>query len=123
VADGATVEQANAQIWPIGRPGLLFDDVDDLRPFQVPYAKNRREVGVGSGDQVGLVEAMKMAAPTILIGTSTVTGAFAREVIEAMTAATEHPLIFPLSNPTSRMGGHARRRAGLVSRQGPSRHR
>ena len=103
VADGATVEQANAQIWPIDRPGLLFDDMDDLRPFQVPYAKNRHEVGVGAGDRVGLVEAIKMAAPTMLIGTSTVTGAFTREVIEAMAAATERPLIFPLSNPTSRM--------------------
>jgi malate dehydrogenase (oxaloacetate-decarboxylating) len=103
VADGTTVEQANAQIWPIDRPGLLFDGMDDLRPFQVPYAKNRHQLGVRAGDHVGLVEAIKMAAPTMLIGTSTVTGAFTREVIEAMAAATERPLIFPLSNPTSRM--------------------
>jgi malate dehydrogenase (oxaloacetate-decarboxylating) len=103
VADGATVEQANAQIWPIDRPGLLFDDMDDLRDFQVPYAKNRQRLGVPAGGNVGLVDAIKMASPTILLGSSTVYGAFTREVIEAMAAATERPLIFPLSNPTSRM--------------------
>lgn len=38
-----------------------------------------------------------------LLGCSTVFGAFTREVVEAMTASCEHPMIFPLSNPTSRM--------------------
>jgi malate dehydrogenase (oxaloacetate-decarboxylating) len=103
VADGTSVEQAASQIWPIDRPGLLFDDMDDLRDFQVPYAKNRQQLGVAAGQRVGLVEAIKLAAPTILIGSSTVYGAFTREVVEAMTASTERPLIFPLSNPTSRM--------------------
>jgi malate dehydrogenase (oxaloacetate-decarboxylating) len=103
VADGATVEQATAQIWPIDKPGLLFDDMDDLRDFQVPYAKNRGELGVAAGQRIGLVEAIKLAAPSMLIGTSTVYGAFTRDVIEAMTAAADRPLIFPISNPTSRM--------------------
>jgi malate dehydrogenase (oxaloacetate-decarboxylating) len=52
---------------------------------------------------VGLLEAIKMAAPTILLGSSTVHGAFTREVIEAMAASTPRPVILPLSNPTSRM--------------------
>jgi malate dehydrogenase (oxaloacetate-decarboxylating) len=103
VADGATVEQATSQIWPIDRQGLLFDDMDDLRDFQIPYAKNRKKSGVAAGQHVGLVEAIKMASPTILLGTSTVHGAFTREVIEAMAAATDRPLIFPISNPTPLM--------------------
>ncbi len=103
VADGASVEQANAQIWPIDKPGLLFDDMDDLRDFQVPYAKNRDRLGVAAGERTGLVDAIKMASPTILLGSSTVYGAFTRDVIEAMAASTERPLILPLSNPTSRM--------------------
>ena len=102
-ADGATVEQAASQIWPIDKQGLLFDDMDDLRAFQVPYAKNRRQLGVDAGDRMGLLDTIKMASPTILIGCSSVPGAFSREVIEAMAAATERPLIFPISNPTSRM--------------------
>jgi malate dehydrogenase (oxaloacetate-decarboxylating) len=103
VDDGATVEQATSQIWPIDKQGLLFDDMDDLRDFQVPYAKNRQQLGVGAGERVGLVDAIKLAAPTILLGSSTVFGAFTQEVVEAMTASCERPMIFPLSNPTSRM--------------------
>jgi malate dehydrogenase (oxaloacetate-decarboxylating) len=103
VADGATVEQAISQIWPIGKQGLLFDDMDDLRDFQIPYAKNRRQLGIAAANPVGLVDTIKMASPTMLVGTSTVHGAFNREVIEAMAASTKRPLILPLSNPTSRM--------------------
>jgi malate dehydrogenase (oxaloacetate-decarboxylating) len=101
IADGATAEQAASQIWAIDKQGLLFDDMEDLRDFQVPYAKNREQLGVT--DRVGLVDAIKMASPTILFGCSTVPGAFTQEVVEAMTACCERPMIFPLSNPTSRM--------------------
>jgi malate dehydrogenase (oxaloacetate-decarboxylating) len=103
IADGATPEQAAAQIWPIDKPGLLFDDMNGLRDFQTPYAKNRHHLGVADGARVGLVDAIKMASPTMLLGCSTVYGAFTREVTEAMVASTERPLIFPISNPTSRM--------------------
>jgi malate dehydrogenase (oxaloacetate-decarboxylating) len=103
VDDGATVEQATSAIWAIDKQGLLFDDMDDLRDFQVPYAKNRQQLGVAAGDRVGLVDAIKLASPTLLLGCSTVFGAFNREVVEAMTASCERPMIFPLSNPTSRM--------------------
>lgn len=103
VADGATIAQAASQIWPIGRRGLLFDDMDGLRDFQIPYAKNRERLGVPAGDRVGLVDTIKMSSATILLGCSTVHGAFTREVIEAMAAATHRPLIFPISNPPSRM--------------------
>ncbi len=103
IADGATAEQATAQIWPIDRQGLLFDDMDDLRDFQVPYAKNRARLGVGADQRVGLVETIELAAPTVLLGCSAVSGAFNRAVIAAMTKSCERPMIFPLSNPTSRM--------------------
>jgi malate dehydrogenase (oxaloacetate-decarboxylating) len=103
VADGATVEQATSRIWPIDKQGLLFDDMDDLRDFQLPYAKKRQQLGVAAEDRVGLIDAIKMASPTILFGCSTVSGAFTQEVVEAMTACCERPMIFPLSNPTSRM--------------------
>lgn len=103
IADGATAEQATAQIWPIDRQGLLFDDMDDLRDFQVPYAKNRDRLGVAAGQRVALVDAIRLAAPTVLLGCSAVHGAFSREAVEEMAARCERPMIFPLSNPTSRM--------------------
>lgn len=103
VADGATVEQATAQIFAVDRQGLLFDDMDDLRDFQVPYAKNRAALGVDANERVGLLETVKLASPTLLLGCSAVHGAFSRDVVEEMSARCERPMIFPLSNPTSRM--------------------
>jgi Malic enzyme, NAD binding domain len=62
-----------------------------LRDFQIPYAKNRAQLGVPVGDRLGLVETIKLASATILLGCSTVHSAFTREVIEAMTASTDRP--------------------------------
>jgi malate dehydrogenase (oxaloacetate-decarboxylating) len=103
IADGATQEQATSRVWLVDKQGLLFDDMADLRDFQTPYAKNRKQFGVGDDDRVGLVETIKMASATILLGTSTVHGAFTRDVIEAMAASTDRPLIFPISNPTEKI--------------------
>jgi malate dehydrogenase (oxaloacetate-decarboxylating) len=103
VADGATREQAVAQIWLVDKQGLLFDDTDELRNFQTTYAKNRSTLAVPAGETVGLVETITMASPTILLGTSTVHGAFTREVVEAMAAATPRPVILPISNPNSKI--------------------
>jgi malate dehydrogenase (oxaloacetate-decarboxylating) len=103
IADGAGPEQASAQVWLVDKQGLLFDDMDDLRDFQKPYAKNRKQFGVGDDDRVGLVETIKLASATILLGTSTVHGAFTRDVIEAMAASTQRPMIFPISNPTEKI--------------------
>lgn len=100
---GATAEQAAARIWPIDRQGLLFDDMEGLLDFQKPYAKSRQQSGIAADQRVGLLETVKLAAPTILLGCGSVPGAFTREVIEAMAAATARPLVFPISNPTSRM--------------------
>ena len=103
IADGATADKADGQIWPVDKQGLLFDDMDDLRDFQQPYAKNRQQLNIPSGERVGLVDVIKMASPTILLGTSTAHGAFTQDVIEAMAAAAERPMVFPISNPTSRI--------------------
>jgi len=51
-------------------------------------------------------------APTLLIGTSTQTGAFTEQIVKSMAARTERPIIMPLSNPTSRSEAHP---ADLIS--------
>ncbi|MUL74950.1 NAD-dependent malic enzyme [Mycolicibacterium sp. CBMA 226] len=103
VADGAGHDDAASRIWLVDKQGLLFDDMDDLRDFQRPYAKNRKVFGVDADETVGLVDTIKMATPTILLGTSTVHGGFTRDVVEAMAAATPRPVILPISNPSSRI--------------------
>ena len=53
-------------------------------------------------DRISLLDVVKNAKPTTLIGVSGQACAFTEDVIRAMTAATDRPVIFPLSNPTSR---------------------
>lgn len=105
VRDGASRRQATAQIWLVDKPGLLTQEVHGLRDFQQPYARDPSEVAGWKADDGGisLLETVKQVEPTILLGTSTVHGAFTREVVEAMAAGTERPLVLPLSNPTSRI--------------------
>ncbi|MGW5610508.1 NAD-dependent malic enzyme [Streptomyces sp. NPDC003753] len=105
VRDGASRRQATAQVWLVDKPGLLTHDTSDLRDFQQPYARDPSEVADWRKDDGGisLLETVKQVKPTILLGTSTVHGAFTREVVEAMAEGTERPVILPLSNPTSRI--------------------
>lgn len=106
VRDGATPEHATAQVWLIDRQGLLTENMADLRDFQKPYARRAGEVsgwGNRTNGTVSLLDTVRNVGPTILLGTSTAHGAFTRDVIEAMSAKVDRPIIFPLSNPTSRI--------------------
>jgi len=104
IRDGAAAKQATAQVWLVDKQGLLTSDMADLRDFQRPYARDPSELaGAGHGNGISLLDTIRQVKPTILIGTSTAHGAFTQEVVQAMSAATERPIIFPLSNPTSRI--------------------
>ncbi|MGW3499032.1 NAD-dependent malic enzyme [Streptomyces sp. NPDC001020] len=105
IRDGADPVQATAHVWLIDKQGLLTRDMTDLRDYQQPYARDPADVADWGKDDgaISLLETVRRAEPTILLGTSTAHGAFTREVVEAMTAGTERPIIFPISNPTSRI--------------------
>jgi malate dehydrogenase (oxaloacetate-decarboxylating) len=89
----------------VDKQGLLTSDMPGLRDYQQPYARNPAEVTgwAADGSAISLLDTVRHAAPTILLGTSTAHGAFTREVIEAVSAAVERPVVFPISNPTSRI--------------------
>ncbi len=105
IRDGASQEQATAQVWLVDKQGLLTSDMTGLRDYQQPYARNPAEVKGWAADSgaISLLDTVQYAEPTILLGTSTAHGAFTREVIEAMSAGVDRPIIFPISNPTSRI--------------------
>ncbi len=106
VRDGLSPEEATARIWLVDRAGLVTDDMTDLPDYQRAYARPTAEVADwqrSSRGAVELLEVVRRARPTVLIGTSTNHGAFTREVVEAVSAGVERPIILPLSNPTERI--------------------
>ncbi|MBK0084283.1 NAD-dependent malic enzyme [Lactococcus sp. S64] len=102
VSEGLSEEEAYKYFFMIDQQGLLFDDMEDLTPAQKPFAKKRADYK-DAGDMTDLLNVIKTVKPTILVGTSTNPGAFTKEVVEAMCANTERPVIFPISNPTKKM--------------------
>ncbi|MDA1950474.1 oxaloacetate-decarboxylating malate dehydrogenase [Bacillus cereus] len=98
---GVSEEESYKRFWCIDRNGLVTDNMEDLLDFQIPYARKEVEVsGWKQNDVIGLTEVVKHVKPTILIGTSTVAGAFKEEIIKEMASHVERPIILPMSNPT-----------------------
>ncbi|MGM0322265.1 malolactic enzyme [Enterococcus sp. AZ067] len=102
VSEGLSEEEAYNHFFMVDKQGLLFDDMSDLTPAQKPFAKKRADFA-NAGDMTQLINVIKVAKPTILVGTSTNAGAFTKEVVEAMCENTTRPVIFPISNPTKKL--------------------
>lgn len=101
--EGLNESEALSRFWVIDRQGLLTDKTECL-PFQARFARNHHDVthwSVQNENTISLYDVVKNAKPTILIGCSTVTGAFNQEIVQLMQSHTERPIIMPLSNPTS----------------------
>jgi malate dehydrogenase (oxaloacetate-decarboxylating) len=130
VRDGLNAAEATKQIWIVDLPGLLTDDMlDGMLDYQRPYVRRAAEVADweksrvqidpsaavrwpemaalqqarASSGIVGLQAVVEKVKPTILIGASTTHGAFTQGVVEAMSAGVSRPVIFPISNPTSKI--------------------
>ncbi|HDR3484438.1 MULTISPECIES: oxaloacetate-decarboxylating malate dehydrogenase [Bacillus] len=98
---GVSEEESYKRFWCIDRNGLVTDNMKDLLDFQMPYARKEAEVSEWKQNGViGLAEVVKHVKPTILIGTSTVAGAFKEEIVKEMASHVERPIILPMSNPT-----------------------
>jgi len=129
---GLSKEDATRHFWCVDIQGLLLGTMGDaLRDFQVPYARPASEVQSWQHDLpqggISLAEVMRQVHPTVLIGTSTAPGTFTEAIVKDMAAHTQHPIIFPLSNPTHLMeakasdlitwtDGHALVATGIPSR-------
>ncbi|ORX97403.1 hypothetical protein BCR34DRAFT_166956 [Clohesyomyces aquaticus] len=96
---GKSKEEAGRQIWCVDKPGLLLKSKQDqLTPAQIQYARDDSEwQNKEHGDLLSVVKEVK---PNVLVGTSTVPGAFTKDIVEEMAKHVERPVIFPLSNPT-----------------------
>ncbi|MFZ9036234.1 MAG: NAD-dependent malic enzyme [Francisellaceae bacterium] len=104
VGSGLSQDEAYQAFWCVDRNGLLIND-QDILDFQRPYARKREELSSWNCDENGFIkleEIIKQVKPTTLIGASGVANAFTDEVITEMAKNQDHPIIFTLSNPTSR---------------------
>ena len=105
IDDGVPETAARRRFFAVDRDGLLVEGMADLQPFQAPFVRPRAAVAGWSRsrpDRIDLLDVVKNARPTVLIGVSGQPGMFTEDVVRAMAAAAERPVIFPLSNPVSR---------------------
>ena len=105
IREGLSEPEATRRFWTLDSRGLITDDYPSLLDFQQPYARPAAEVANWSqeqGGRVSLADVVANANPTMLIGTSTQSGAFTEFIVRHMAAAVDRPIIMPLSNPTSK---------------------
>lgn len=105
LAAGMSEAEACARFYAVDQPGLLVEDMPELQPFQRRFAQRRAAVAswmLQQPGRIGLVDVMRNARPTTLIGVSGQPGAFTEEAVRAMASGVARPVIFPLSNPTVR---------------------
>ena len=103
--DGVSHTEARMRICTVDRRGLVTQTRPELEDFKAAYARPIEEVATYACRDPGhitLEETVRNFRPTILIGTSGATGLFTEAVVRTMAALNDRPIVFPLSNPTSK---------------------
>lgn len=103
--EGATEAESRARLWLLDSHGLVHTKRSGLEPFKQKFAQpfeRLAEWRVIEDDKYTLLDVVRNVHPTILIGTSAQPGAFSEDVVREMAKHVKHPIIFPLSNPTSK---------------------
>jgi malate dehydrogenase (oxaloacetate-decarboxylating) len=101
---GLSDEDARRRFWFVDKDGLLHSGRTDLTAEQRVYAQPLERVSAwaSGGNRIAFADVVRKAEPTILIGLSTAYGAFTEAIVREMARKVERPIIFPLSNPTSK---------------------
>ncbi len=104
IEDGLSEAEAKKRFFLVDKDGLLLDDMS-VQLFQRPFAQARSNIAhwkLENNNFISLKDVVINAQPTLLIGVSGQPGIFTEEIVRAMAAKVERPVIFPLSNPPSR---------------------
>lgn len=102
---GLSQAEARTRIWLVDSRGLLTTAREGLEAYKLRFARDRNEVGeftCQDHSRITLEEAVRNVKPTILIGTSGTPGTFTEAIVRLLAEANQRPIIFPLSNPTSK---------------------
>ncbi|MDQ2993332.1 MAG: NAD-dependent malic enzyme [Pseudomonadota bacterium] len=103
VRSGLSSEEAHGRFWLINSTGLITTAHENLSGARKRFAHDVAEIAawqVANPKFITLKEVVSNLKPTVLIGSSTIFGAFTQDIIETMANNCERPIIFPLSNPT-----------------------
>jgi len=101
---GVKREEAYKAFYMVDRYGLITDNIDCL-DFQKSFSRKADEIigwQIADIKNITLKETVVNSKATMLIGVSAQGGIFTKEVIQALAKNTEHPIVFPLSNPTEK---------------------
>ncbi len=101
---GLSEAEARSRMFMVDRNGLLHDRMTDLMPFQQRLTQPHDAVAswADAKGEIGLASVIAHCRPTVLIGVSGQPGLFTEDIVRAMAKQCDRPVIFPLSNPTSR---------------------
>ena len=105
VSEGLSEQEARARIWAVNSKGLLHTGRTDLAEEQKVYAQPTERVASwprSSDGRIGLADVISQVNASILIGLSTVGGAFSESIVREMARKVARPIILPLSNPTDK---------------------
>jgi malate dehydrogenase (oxaloacetate-decarboxylating) len=108
--EGLSEQEARSRFWIIDKDGLLHSGRKDLTSEQSVYAQPENIVSGWprtSNGHTGLADVIGEIDATILIGLSTVGGAFSEPIVREMARKAQRPIIFPLSNPTTKSEANA----------------
>lgn len=103
---GLAEAEARSRFYLVDRNGLLHDGMTDLLPFQTGFTQPQQTLKnwkLQNTGQISLQDVINNAQPTILLGVSGQPKQFTEPMIRAMAQYCQRPIIFPLSNPTSRV--------------------
>ncbi len=109
VEQGLSEEEARSRFFIVGRYGLVTEQTPNLEAFQQGFLQNSAMLDSWQLDDAGkasLLDVVRNAKPTVLVGVSGQADAFSEEIIREMAQHVNRPIIFPLSNPTSCVEAH-----------------
>ena len=104
VEQGLSEEEATKRFYIVGRYGLVTDTTENLEPFQKAFVQERKALTGWQLDdwkRIALLDVIRNAKPTVLVGVSGQPSVFTEEIVKEMALHVQRPIIFPLSNPTS----------------------
>ncbi|KRY21084.1 NADP-dependent malic enzyme, mitochondrial [Trichinella patagoniensis] len=93
--EGIPFEEAKKNIWMVDSKGLIVKGRSHLNEHKLEFAQDHAEVQ-------SLEDIINKVKPTAIIGAATITGAFNETILRTMAKLNDRPIIFALSNPTSK---------------------